>query len=180
MKQIDAIKRLHAFDMKGRYVYRYKDLKKVFYCHSDKAFESTVKRLVCSEILERVAKGVYVYGLSQHKATSSTLENIAKNLRRGKYNYISLESALSEYGLISQIPLDRLTIMTTGSSAEFKTPFGVLEFTHTSRSAINIIDNTLRREGVLRMATQDVALEDLKRVGRNLHMIQAIDWSDVK
>lgn len=39
---------------------------------------------------------------------------------RGEYNYISLESALSEYGIISQIPIDRLTIMTTGRKGEYK------------------------------------------------------------
>lgn len=43
-----------------------------------------------------------------------TIEHIAKALRPEKYNYVSLESILSEYGVISQIPMDRLTVMTTG------------------------------------------------------------------
>ncbi len=41
-----------------------------------------------------------------------------------------LESALSEYGVISQIPIDRLTIMTTGRKGHYKTPYGTIEFTH--------------------------------------------------
>ncbi len=36
----------------------------------------------------------------------------------GEYNYVSLESMLSEYGLISQIPIDRLTVMTTGRNVK--------------------------------------------------------------
>ncbi|MDV7106381.1 hypothetical protein R3X26_18525 [Vibrio sp. TH_r3] len=31
---------------------------------------------------------------------------------------------LSDFGVISQIPVDRLTVMTTGRSGEFKTPLG--------------------------------------------------------
>ncbi|WP_422139500.1 hypothetical protein [Endozoicomonas sp. ALC020] len=69
------------------------------------------------------------------------VQSIAIALRRGDYNYISLESALSEYGAISQIPVDRLTIMTTGRKGEYKTPFGVLEFTHTRRSVADILDS---------------------------------------
>ena len=34
-----------------------------------------------------------------------TVEHVAIALRRGHYSYVSLESALSEYGAISQVPL---------------------------------------------------------------------------
>ncbi|PHM28446.1 hypothetical protein [Xenorhabdus budapestensis] len=70
-----------------------------------------------------------------------TAKDLAKAMRRGEYNYVSLESALSEYGAISQIPIDRLTVMTTGRKGTYKTPFGIIEFTHTKRSAPNIICN---------------------------------------
>ena len=69
-----------------------------------------------------------------------TLENVAKAMRRGEYNYVSLESALSEYGVISQIPM-RLTVMTTGRKGEVNTPFGTIEFTHTSRPIHDILDD---------------------------------------
>ena len=64
-------------------------------------------------ILIRALNGVYVFALSRHLSTD-TLELIARTARRGEYNYVSLESALSEYGIISQVPIDRLAIMTTG------------------------------------------------------------------
>ncbi len=98
--------------------------------------------------------------------------NYRQNIRRGEYNYISLESALSQYGLISQIPIDRLTIMSTGRTGEFKTPWGVIEITHTSRKPNEILKATLESRGPLRIAKKETALRDQKRVGRNIHLVQ--------
>ena len=110
MKLQSAIKRLHEFDMKGHYVYRHGDLRKLFIEDSERAFTAGLKRLLNAGVLERVVRGVYVYCLSSRTKSVDTIEHIAKALRQGEYNYISLESALSEYGVISQIPIDRLTI----------------------------------------------------------------------
>nr|WP_241541141.1 DUF6088 family protein [Vibrio vulnificus] len=131
----------------------------------------TLKRLVKKQILERVARGIYLYTLSRDRFSSNTLEIIAKTLRRGEYSYISLESALSEYGVISQIPVDRLTVMTTGRKGEYKTRYGVIEFTHTKKSVPDIIDSIRSVGRPLRIATQETAIRDLKRVGRNVHLI---------
>ncbi|MFZ3429212.1 DUF6088 family protein [Vibrio harveyi] len=131
----------------------------------------TLKRLVKNQILERVARGIYLYTLSRDRFSSNTLEIIAKTLRRGEYSYISLESALSEYGVISQIPVDRLTVMTTGRKGEYKTRYGVIEFTHTKKSVPDIVDSIRSVGRPLRIATEETAIRDLKRVGRNVHLI---------
>ncbi|MCJ8272078.1 MAG: hypothetical protein MJK04_22115, partial [Psychrosphaera sp.] len=102
---------------------------------------------------------------------SHTIERVAVALRRGEYNYVSLESALSEYGVISQIPNDRITIMTTGRKGTYDTPWGTLEFTHTKRSVSDIVDNIHTVERPLRMASVQAAWRDLKRVGRNTHLV---------
>lgn len=170
VKQSDAIKRLAAFDFKGRYVYSSKDMPKLFSEESERSRQATINRLVSSGILERPSKGVYVYSLSRHKG-SDILERVAKTLRRGEYSYISLESALSEYGVISQVPVGRITIMTTGRKGEYKTPYGVIEFTHTKRPVTDILAGAQDRGHPLRIATKEVALRDLKRVGRNSHLI---------
>ncbi len=111
-----------------------------------------------------------MFAFSRHKG-GYTIEYVAKSLRRGEYNYISLESALSEYGVISQIPIVRLTVMTTGRKGVFKTPYGVIEFTHTDRDDIDILNNTILSDRPLRIATESAAIRDLKRVGRNTHML---------
>ena len=93
-------------------------------------------------LLIRGSKRIYVYALSKHLGPN-TIELVAKQMRRGEYNDISLESALSASGLISQIPIDRLTIMTTGRSGEYRTPFGVIAFTHTKRSLKVLLDSMI-------------------------------------
>ena len=79
---------------------------------------AALRRLVRDGVLERACRGVYVYVLAGD-AEPRLIEQIAVALRRGYYSYTSLESALSEYGAISQIPVDRLTVMTTGRKGVF-------------------------------------------------------------
>ena len=165
-----ALKSLHVLDVKGRYVYTSKDLAKVFSDDSRHAFRAGLKRLVKNGILQRAARGVYVFAYSRN-IDADTVESIAKSLRRGHYNYVSLESALSLYGAISQVPIDRLTVLTTGREGEFKTPYGVIEFTHTKRSVSEIIGNVVQTGRPLRLATRKTAFRDLKRVGRNVHLV---------
>jgi hypothetical protein len=62
--------------------------------------------------------------------------------------------------------------MTTGASGLIETPYGVIEFTHTKRSVAEIIKRTLVPKGrPLRIATQEAAVRDLLRVGRNVNMM---------
>jgi hypothetical protein len=121
--------------------------------------------------LKRVAKGLYV----NPSATSKNrwlAEEIAKALRPGCISYVSLESILSEYGAISQIPINTMTVMTTGRSGVHKTPYGTIEFTHTKRAPAEILMRTLAPKGrPLRIATRSAAVRDLMRVGRNVNMI---------
>lgn len=89
-------------------------------------------------VLQRVCCGVYLYPLTRER-DGYTVDRIAKTLRRGEYSYISNESALSEFGAISELPVDRLTVMTTGRRGVYRTTYGVIEFTHTRRSVLDIL-----------------------------------------
>lgn len=121
-------------------------------------------------VLQRISRGLFIFTLSERR-DPHLLEHIAVALRRGSYAYVSLETALSEYGVISQIPLAGLTVMTTGRAGIFETPFGRIEFIHTKRSVEDILDNTVDIGRPLRMATPQAAARDLRRVGRNVHLI---------
>ena len=170
MNIASALKVFHGLDVEGRYVYTSKDLAKLFSDDKHHAFRAGLNRLVDKGILQRAARNVYVFAYSRN-ISGDTVELIAIFLRRGHYNYISLESALSLYGMISQVPIDRLTVVTTGREGEFNTPYGVIEFTHTKRSIAEIIGNVVETGQPLRLATKKTALRDLKRVGRNLHLV---------
>lgn len=122
-------------------------------------------------VIKRAARGVYVYNWSRRPQTDLP-EEIAKTIRRGHYNYVSRESALSEHGWISQIPVKQLTVMTTGRSAEFKTPWGIIEFTHTKLPWTEFVDDLRDVGRPLKIATPERALRDLKSSGRNLSLVR--------
>jgi predicted transcriptional regulator of viral defense system len=173
-----ASRRLQEWDAKGRWVFTRRDLARLFPEDSPQALNKGIARLLDKGLLERVCRGVYINPLARQK-DSRLLEHVAVAMRRGEYNYLSLESALSEYGAISQIPLDRLTVMTTGRKGEYRTPYGVIEFTHTARPAQDILAHTvLVPERPLRVATRAKAWRDLKRVGRNLALVDREALSD--
>jgi hypothetical protein len=178
MNQHDALNIFRHWDKQGRYVYTKHELTKLFLADSPKTFTEGLARLVKSGLLKRPARGVYLYN-NAHSVDGYAIEHIAKALRPGCYNYISLESALSEYGAISQIPIDRLTLITTGRSGTYETPFGVIEFTHTKRPVSDIINNiqTIKHRP-LRIATKATAWRDLKRVGRNINMVNEEELQD--
>jgi hypothetical protein len=61
--------------------------------------------------------------------------------------------------------------MTTGVKGEYKTRYGVIEFTHTKRTVQDILDHVIQTNRPLRVASKIAALRDLKRVGRNNHLV---------
>jgi predicted transcriptional regulator of viral defense system len=166
-----ALEVLRHWDRHGRYVFSRKSLSKLFPEDSPKTFSEGLNRLVKAGILVRACRGVYV-NPHAHSFDSRVVERVAQALRSGEFNYVSLESALAEYGDISQIPIDRLTVMTTGRKGVYVTPYGTIEFTHTSRGATDILSHVRRVEGrPMLVAGRDAAWRDLKRVGRNVAMV---------
>ncbi len=171
MTKIELIRRLAELDRRGIHVLARRDIEKLFPDEGEKAMEKSLQRMVSDGLLQRVAKGLYVNPAASSK-NRWIAEEIAKALRPGCLSYVSLESILSEYGAISQIPIDRITVMTTGRSGLHKTPFGTIEFTHTKRTRSEILGRTLAPKGrPLRIATRSAAVRDLLRSGRNANMI---------
>jgi predicted transcriptional regulator of viral defense system len=171
VNQAKANEVLRHWDRKGRHVFTRKMLAKLFPEDSPKTFTEGLNRLVRAGLLTRACRGIYV-NPHAHSLDSRVIERIAQALRPGEFSYVSLESMLSEYGAISQSPVDRLTIMTTGRKGTYRTPYGVIEFTHTKRPVTDILAHVQQVEGrPLRIATNEAAWRDLKRVGRNVHMV---------
>jgi hypothetical protein len=123
-------------------------------------------------VLRRVANGVFESVLTPADA-STAIYKIINKLRGGVLNYISLESQLSHTGDISQVVMDRITIMTKGRSGTFSTPYGVIEFTHTKKPVAHIISNLYldNNIGMYRAKTAQ-AIADLKACNRNIHMLE--------
>jgi predicted transcriptional regulator of viral defense system len=138
----------------------------------DTSFRKYLYTSVKTGVLRKVATNIY-FNPESNISHKYVLEKIAKILHWDKFIYVSLESQLSYLGIISQIPMKRLTIMTTGRKREFETCFGVIEFTHTARSITSLLDDVYfdSDAGIFR-AYQARAIQDLKRVGRNVGMLE--------
>ena len=171
MKKIELIRKLSELDKRGVHVLARRDIEKLFPDEAEKAMEKSLQRMVCDGLLQRAAKGLYVNPAATSK-NRWIAEEVAKALRPGCLTYVSLESILSEYGVISQIPINRMTVMTTGKSGVVETPYGVIEFTHTKRGPAEIFKRTMHVKGrPLRIAIKQAAIKDLLRVGRNANML---------
>ena len=177
MKISTALKRIQDLDRKNHYVFTIHDLEIAFFEEEGRTFADTIKRLVNAGYLERIARGVYLNPNSRFEG-GYLLHKIAATLRRGTYCYVSLESALSQYGVISQIPVQYLTIMTTGRKGKFTTAYGTIEFTHTDKRYEDIINGMVRGPEPLPFASPEMALTDLKRVGRNTHLVNLDDYQE--
>lgn len=175
MRIVEAMRRLVDLAESGRIAFAKADLREVFHEDHAASFNSTINRLVKERVLHRVANAVYINILKQ--PTVDTLEEVARVIRRGCYNYVSLESALSEYGVISQVP-QCLTVMTTGRKGWFSTPMGSIRFTHTSRPISDILQNTVDVGRPLRFACKEAALRDLRRVGRSADLVYQMESAE--
>lgn len=170
---------LHRWDRAGRRVFTPRDLGRLLGGAPGRALELRLQRMVDRGVLIRAARGVYALAESSQPKTS-LIEEVAVALRPAEWSYISLESALSEHGWISQIPVGRITVMTTGRSGSFTTPWGVIEFTHTTRDPSEILEATVDTGRPLRLARAATALRDLRRVGRNLHLVVPPDGDPIR
>jgi hypothetical protein len=175
---MELIPKLADLDRRGVHVLAKRDIEKLFPTEGEKAMEQSLKRMVKDGLLIRAARGLYV-NPSASSRSRWIAEEVAKALRPGCLSYVSLESILSEYGVISQIPINRLTVMTTGASGLVPTPYGTIEFTHTKRGVAQIVQRTVAVKGrPLRIATRPAAVRDLLRVGRNVNMMDLNEMED--
>jgi hypothetical protein len=127
-----------------------------------------MKRLADQGVLIRAARGVYVNSHAR-SMPSDVRVGLLRFLRPREITYVSLESKLSEAGVISQVTT-ALTCMTTGSPGRFDTPWGAIELTHTDRLIVVGTDVHMRDDGVLE-ATVKRSARDLRRVGRNASLM---------
>ena len=126
---------------------------------------------------ERIAHDAYLY-LLFHPNGCDLLGHIAAFLRPGEVTYESLESAASQWGFISQIPLGRISCVTTGAEGLVDTRFGAIEFVHTNDGLNDVKRGILDRmpRNRLPIATEERCLHDLVSRKRSLELI---DWDEV-
>ncbi|TVQ20230.1 MAG: hypothetical protein EA382_15390 [Spirochaetaceae bacterium] len=159
------------------YLFSATDLRALFARQSYDAFRRLLSRATEAGVLERVCRGVYIVpGVPYERGYE--LFHAAARLRAHTLTYISLETALSDAGAISQVPVGRITLMSTGRTAIVSCGrFGEIEFRHTERTPDQISPG-LVYDAPCRLwrALPELAIRDLRAVGRSLDLV---DWSAV-
>lgn len=135
---------------------------------SQGAYRALIHRAEKRGLLERVCQGVYQYAGAPDNS-GLILFHAAALLRARHFNYISLETALSDAGLISQMPMAWITLISTGRSAEISCGrFGTIEFIHTERPMSRIVDDlAYDADRHLFRASPQLALADMHRFNRS-------------
>jgi len=168
----ELIRSLRNFaDAKAR-VFALSDLRALLPEHGEGAFKSVVTRLERRGDLTRVCRGVYILPDSTLRG-SDLLGHTAASLRAGFFNYLSLETVLSEAGVISQIPVSRLTLMSSGRSGVTACgKYGSIEFVHTRRKAEELTPLlTYDPQFHLWRASVPLALRDMRATRRDTGLV---------
>lgn len=178
MREADAVKLFHDWDLKGKFLYRKRELALLF-DERGAALDSTILRLKRAGLLSCVARDIYLWSLAWPYGRQM-FPDVADFLRPNEFNYESLESAASSWGLISQIPVGHLTVVTTGAAGEVNVAgMGVIEFVHTDESLEALLDAAIvsRPDTTLPIASRRRCADDLVRYGRSLDLI---DWEELE
>lgn len=125
-----------------------------------------VTRLLAEGAILSIKKGLYVFGEVYRKG-SLCKESLA-NLIYGP-SYISLEYALSYYGLIPE-RVEQITSMTVLRSKLFQTPVGSFAYVHLNpnKFAVGVTQVEIDRKHQILMATPEKALADRISSHKNL------------
>lgn len=131
-----------------------------------------LSRATKSGLLKRVCRGIYLYPVSGYPS-GNLLFHAAARLRAGEFNFISLETALSDAGVISQVPMNWITLMSSGRSHVVNCgDYGHIEFVHTEQHPEDLAgDLTFDTDRHLWRASVRQALRDMKITRRSMELV---------
>lgn len=131
-----------------------------------------LSRATKAAILQRVCKGIFFYPVKDYPA-GNLLFHAAARLRDAEFNYISLETALSDAGVIPQVPINWISLMSSGRSHIVDCgEFGHIEFVHTAQRPEEICGElTYDAERHLWTASVKQALRDMRVTRRSMDLV---------
>lgn len=131
-----------------------------------------LSRATKAGLLKRICRGIYLYPVSGY-AAGNLLFHAAARLRADEFNYISLETALSDAGVISQVPMNWITLMSSGRSHIVNCgDYGHIEFVHTEQRPENLGGElSFDADRHLWRASVRQAMRDMKATRRNMDLV---------
>lgn len=131
-----------------------------------------LSRATKARVLKRVCRGIYLYPVQDYPA-GNVLFHAAARLRAGEFNYLSLETVLSDAGVISQVPMNWISLMSSGRSHVVDCgDYGHIEFVHTVQRP-DEVSGELAYDPDRRLWRASVrqALRDMKVTRRSLELV---------
>ena len=149
------------------------DLRSVVSGQSREAFTAMVSRARREGLLERVCRGIYLYPPA-YVSDGLILFHTARKLRADHFNYISLETALSDAGVVSQLLQGWITIMSSGRSNRVDCGrHGTIEFIHTKKRPNDLAERlSYDARCHLWRASVGLAIDDMRDARRDLDLIE--------
>ena len=131
-----------------------------------------LSRATKAGLLKRICRGIYLYPVPDYPA-GNLLFHAAARLRAAEFNYISLETALSDAGVISQVPMNWITLMSSGRSHIVNCgDYGHIEFVHTEQHPEDLAGElTYDADKRLWRASVKQALRDMKATRRSMELV---------
>lgn len=131
-----------------------------------------LSRAVKAGLLKRVCRGIYWYPVADYPA-GNLLFHAAARLRAGEFNYLSLETVLSDAGVVSQVPINWITLMTSSRGHVVDCgDYGHIEFIHTAQHPGDVAGELFwDRERHLWRASVGQALRDMRATRRSLELV---------
>jgi len=169
------LQKLASLASEERYLFTPDDLRALVPDISESAYKTLLSRAASDGHLARVCRGLYLFEAAR-PASGLVLFHAAARLRAMQFNYISLETALSDCGVISQIPINWITLMSSGRTTSISCGrWGTIEFIHTRQKPEDLVGQ-VHYDARCRLwrATPQQALRDMKVAKRNMDLI---DWS---
>ncbi|MGL4399062.1 MAG: type IV toxin-antitoxin system AbiEi family antitoxin [Luteolibacter sp.] len=131
-----------------------------------------LSRATKAGLLKRVCRGIYLYPVPDYPS-GNLLFHAAARLRASEFNFISLETVLSDAGVISQVPMNWISLMTSGRGHVVDCgDYGHIEFVHTAQRPEEIGGElTYDAEQRLWRASVRQALRDMKATRRSMDLV---------
>ncbi len=131
-----------------------------------------LSRATKAGLLKRVCRGIYFYPVPDYPPGNLLVDAVAR-LRAREFNYISLETILSDAGVISQVPMNWIGIMTSGRSHVVDCgDYGHIEFVHTAQTPEDVSrELTYAPYRRLWRASVRQALRDMRATRRSMGLI---------
>ena len=152
-----------------KWLFRTGDFLTLFPNESRENIVQSLHRHVRAGVLVRVCRGVYANDRARSRTHTAFV--LARFLRPRNFVYLSREVRLQQMGLITQVYVDYISLMTDGRTQTFNTPYGIINYAHTERSWESISEHlTYNHETGLWEADEELATLDLRRSRNKAHI----------